>query len=209
MSDHFQNDGIPDVRYTRGDSDTYTGGGSFEAPQRFGRASHKSYVKTCFFSSKYREIRPLEGNFDRGFVRWSAGGKSFRMLKLGEGYRDPTLPGHLGGHIVMKGIANFRSQFDVTILSSNYEEEPVNVFLGYKLYAPEGSEHKAAFIPRGLHRFYLEHHYHSEGWSRRAGFAFVKSGEEISLFDHAPESDPTYFIIKNNRGALSIEKQTV
>ncbi|MEM7672999.1 MAG: hypothetical protein AAF212_06625 [Verrucomicrobiota bacterium] len=171
------------------------------------RASHKSYVKTCFFSTEHAEVRPLVGNFSRGFLRWSAGGKSFRMLKIGEDHRNPIEDGDEEGDVLSRGIAHFRAQFDVTVLSSDFDEEPVNVFIGYKLYAPEGCPHKAAFIPGGLHRFYLEHHYHLEGWIRRAGFAFVKDGEEISLYNHLPDADPTFFVLRNEGGVLEVEKQ--
>ena len=102
------------------------------------RASHKSYVKTCFFSTEHAEVRPLVGNFSRGFLRWSAGGKSFRMLKIGEDHRNPIEDGDEEGDVLSRGIAHFRAQFDVTVLSSDFDEEPVNVFIGYKLYAPEG-----------------------------------------------------------------------
>lgn len=173
-----------------------------------GRASHKSYVKTCFFSTEHAEVRPLVGNFSRGFLRWSAGGKSFRMLKIGEDYRNPIEEEETEeGQILQQGIAHFKAQFDVSILSADFEEDPVNVFIGYKLYAPEDCPHKAAFIPGGLHRFYLEHHYHMEGWIRRAGFAFVKDGEEISLYNHVPDEEPTFFILRNNGGEMTVEKQ--
>ncbi|MCH2156966.1 MAG: hypothetical protein MK080_13330 [Opitutales bacterium] len=178
---------------------------SFSRRPRF-RASHKAYVKTMFFSTEHAEVRPLAGNFSRGFLRWSSGGKSFRMLKVGDGDRNPV-EGPEEEQYVSKGVAYFRAQFDVTLLSADFEEDPVNVFIGYKLYAPENCIHKAAFIPGGLHRFYLEHHYHMDGWMRRAGFAFVKDGEEISLFNHHPDTDPAFYVLRNDGGEITVQKQ--